>query len=71
MNYEWIHNEERMELRQKVYTILLNKFGGQLDRDGNLVNTEQSINDCCDDWVSKGHVSSNGIVNYYQAYYAS
>jgi len=29
----------------------------------------ESIQNCCHDWVSQGHVNSNGIVKYYEAYY--
>ena len=30
MNEDWRYTEERMELRQKVYTILLSRFGSQV-----------------------------------------
>lgn len=69
MNEDWRYNEERMELRQKVYTILLNKFGGMLTTNGEPQHSMESITTCCHDWVSQGHVSSSGIVKYYQAYY--
>jgi len=71
MNEDWRYNEERMELRQQVYTILLSRFGGQLNENGEPVHSMESITQCCHDWVSQGHVNSNGIVKYYQAYYAS
>ena len=71
MNDDWRYNEERMELRQQVYTILLNKFGGLRKENGEPKHSMRSIQECCHDWVSQGHVSSSGIVKYYQAYYAS
>lgn len=71
MNDDWRYNEERMELRQQVYTILLNKFGGLTKENGEPQHSMESIQACCHDWVSQGHVSSSGIVKYYQAYYAS
>ena len=71
MNEDWRYNDERMELRQQVYTILLNKFGGLTDDNGQPRYSMESIQACCHDWVSQGHVSSSGIVNYSQAYYAN
>ena len=71
MTDDWRYNEERMELRQQVYTILLNKFGGLTRENGEPQHSMESIVNCCHDWVSQGHVSSSGIVKYYQAYYAS
>jgi len=71
MTEDWRYNEERMELRQQVYTILLNKFGGLTDENGQPRYSMESIVNCSHDWVSQGHVSSSGIVKYYQAYYAS
>ena len=71
MNEDWRYNDERMELRQQDYTILLNKFGGLTDDNGQPRYSMESIQSCCHDWVSQGHVSSSGIVKYYQAYYAN
>lgn len=70
MSTDWRYNEERMELRQQVYTILLNKYGGLINENGEPTHSMESIQNCCHDWVSQGHVSSSGIVNYFLAYYA-
>jgi len=70
MNEDWRYTEERMELRQKVYTILLSRFGSQLDANGEPLYSMEGITECCHDWVSQGNPSTNGIVAYYQAYYA-
>ena len=53
--------EEQLDLRQQVLLILFKNFG-----DGDYSN--QSIYECADDWWSK-QVTSNGLVNYYKAYY--
>ena len=66
---DWRYSEEKLELRQHVYTILLNKFGGLAKENGEPVFSMESIQNCCHDWVSQGHVNSNGIVKYYEAYY--
>jgi hypothetical protein len=71
MNEDWRYNDERMELRQEVYNILLNRFGGLTNENGEPRYSMQSITECCNDWVSQGHALPNGIVKYYQTYYAS
>jgi len=71
MNEDWRYSEERMELREKAYNLLLTRFGSQLDANGEPVYTMQSITECSHDWVSQGNVSTSGLVKYYQAYYTS
>ena len=69
MNEDWRYSEERMELRQKCYTLLLGRFGSQSDENGEPIYSMQSISECAHDWVSQGNVSTSGLVKYYQAYY--
>ena len=69
MNEDWRYSDDRMELRQKVYSLLLTRFGSQLDANGEPLYTMQSITECSHDWVSQGNVSTSGLVKYYQAYY--
>ena len=69
MNEDWRYSEERMDLREKAYNLLLTRFGSQLDADGEPLYTMQSITECSHDWVSQGNVSTSGLVKYYQAYY--
>ena len=49
--------EDQVSLRQRSLTILFKKFGNH-----------QSIYDCADAWVRK-QVTTNGIVDYYKAYF--
>lgn len=70
MNEDWRYSEDRLQLREQVYKILLSRFGSQLDSNGEPLYSMQSITECCHDWVSQGHATSNGIVAYYQAYYS-
>ena len=56
------YTEEQMTLRQQLLLILFREFG-----DGKYSN--QSIYECADEWVSKGHKISAGVVSYYRAYY--
>jgi len=70
MTEDWRYSEDRMELRQKVYSLLLGRFGSELDENGEPIYSMQSISECAHDWVSQGNVNTNGIVKYYEAYYA-
>tara|TARA_B100001093_G_scaffold151011_1_gene143749 strand:+ start:163 stop:357 length:195 start_codon:yes stop_codon:yes gene_type:complete len=54
--------EKQMSLRQEVLRILFKKFGK-----GDYSN--RKIYECADEWVSKGHKISSGVVKYYDAYY--
>ena len=53
--------DEQLKLRQQVLLILFKEFG-------NGKYSNQSIYECADDWCSK-QVTTNGLVNYYKAYY--
>ena len=70
MTEDWRYSEDRMELRQKVYSLLLGRFGSELDENGEPLHSMKSISECAHDWVSQGNVNTNGIVKYYEAYYA-
>ena len=71
MNEDWRYNEDRMKLRQEVLSILLKKYGGELDNTRVSKYTNQSIYQCAHDWVSQGHKISSGVVKYYEAYYGN
>ena len=71
MNEDWRYNEDRMKLRQEVLSILLKKYGGELDDTRKSKYTNQSIYQCAHDWVSQGHKISSGVVKYYEAYYGN
>tara|TARA_Y100000590_G_scaffold148880_1_gene171093 strand:+ start:149 stop:343 length:195 start_codon:yes stop_codon:yes gene_type:complete len=56
--------EEQLKLRQHVLMILFKEFGK-----GKYSN--QSIYECADEWIEKGHKISAGVVSYYKAYYTT
>ena len=56
-------DEDQMKLRQQVLMILFRQFG-----EGKYSN--QSIYECADEWIAKGHKISAGVVKYYEAYYS-
>ena len=53
----------------QVLSILLAKYGGDLNEFGVPANPPDSIYACAHDWVSQGNVRTDGIVKYYEAYY--
>ena len=66
---DWLYSEDRMSLREKSLSILLNRYGSGLNKDGTPEHSTESIYACAHDWVSQGHPVTNGIVKYYEAYY--
>jgi|TARA_B000000437_G_scaffold102040_1_gene74031 hypothetical protein len=70
MTEDWRYSDEKMKLRQEVLSILLKKYGGELDATRKSKYTCQSIYQCAHDWVSQGNKISAGVVKYYEAYYA-
>ena len=69
MNDDWRYSDERMKLREQALNLLLTRFGGELNDDGEPVYSNQSIYECAHDWVSQGNMNTFGLVKYYQAYY--
>ena len=67
---DWRYSEDLLDTRSKVYALLLQRFGSEIKPDGTPVHSQKSIVECCHDWVSQGNVRTDGIVAYYQAYYA-
>ena len=67
---DWRYSDDRMLIREKALSILLNRFGSSLDDNGEPKYSSQSIYECAHDWVSQGNVNTSGIVKYYLAYYA-
>ena len=70
MNDDWRYNEQKMETRQRAYSILLKRFGSELDENGSPLYKMKAITECAHDWVSQGNVRCDGIVAYFKAYYA-
>ena len=52
--------EEKLNLRQKVLSILLKEFGND--------SNNGVIYSCADSWCET-QVTTNGVVSYYKAYY--
>ena len=68
-NSDWLYSPERMVLKEQCLSILLKKYGGELNEDKTPKYSTQSIYECAHDWVSQGNARPDGIVAYYNAYY--
>jgi len=66
---DWRYSDSRMKLRQEVLSILLEKYGKELNEDGSPKHSSQSIYECAHDWVSQGNEICAGVVAFYKAYY--
>ena len=69
MEKDWLYSPDRMQLREQCLSILLNKFGTDINDDGSLKVSTEAIYACAHDWVSQGHPSPMGIVAYFEAYH--
>ena len=69
MNEDWIYSEDRMQLREKCLSVLLNQFGSDLNENGTPKYSTESIYSCVHDWISHGNPNTSGIIKYYKAYY--
>ena len=65
------YSDNRMSVRAQSLSVLLKKYGSQLDTSRKSKYTNQSIYQCAHDWISMGNKNTNGIVKYYEAYYSS
>ena len=71
MDSNWIYSNERLALRGDVLQTLLEEFGSELLEDGRPVYSTMSIYECAHDWVSQGNPSVDGVLEYYEDYYAA
>jgi len=71
---DWISEEYKftdtqMRVRQQSLSVLFINFA-ELNSQGESKHSTKSIYECANEWVSQGNVNTNGIVKYYEAYYA-
>jgi len=66
---DWRYSEQKLALREQVLKVLFTQYAGK-QVNGLPEHSQQSIYECAHDWVSQGNVNTNGIVKYYEAYYA-
>ena len=59
MTEDWRYSDDRMKLREQVLNLLLTRFGGLLDENGEPQYTNQSMYECAHDWVSQGNVGTS------------
>ena len=69
MDNDWRYSVERMNLRVGSLKTLLRTYGSHLKEDGTPEHSAESIYACAHDWVSQGHQSTEGIVDFYENHY--
>ena len=69
INNDWRYDDDRMKIRESVLSLLLRRYGEDINEDGTPVNSTESIYACAHDWVSQGNIRTDGIIKYYEAYY--
>jgi len=62
---DWLYAPGRMRYREKCLSILLDKFGGELNEDGTPVHSNESLYACAHDWVSQGIQTTQGLIESY------
>ena len=67
---DWRYSDFKMQLRRQALSLLIKRFGSELNENGEPKYSNQSIYECVHDWVSQGNMNTAGIVKYYEAYYA-
>ncbi len=68
---DWRYSDFKMDLRSQALILLLKRFGSELSESGESKYNNQSIYECVHDWVSQGNKKTDGLIKYYQAYYAT
>ena len=66
---DWLYSPERMALKEQCLSVLMRKYGSDLNEDGSPKFSTQSIYECAHDWVSQGNKYTDGIVSYYKSHY--
>ena len=68
---DWRYSDFKMQLRRQALSLLIKRFGSELNENGEPKYSNQSIYECVHDWVSQGNMRTDGLVKYYQAYYTN
>ena len=68
---DWRYSDFKMQLRRQALSLLIKRFGSELNENGEPKYSNQSIYECVHDWVSQGNMRTDGLVKYYQAYYTT
>lgn len=62
---EWLHNDERLELRSVCLLRLLREFGGELSESHTPLHPSRSIYSAAHDYISHGNTDPDGVVKFY------
>ena len=70
MQTDWRYTQEKLEVREKALSMLLQRFGSQLNADGSPKYSSKSIYECAHDWVSQGNKTPHGVSKYFRENYS-
>ena len=62
---DWLHNDERLELRSVCLLRLLKEFGGELSDVYTPAHATRSIYSAAHDYISHGNTDPEGVVKFY------
>lgn len=62
---QWLHNDERLELRGKCLVALLKEFGGELNEDGSPQHENRNLYSAAHDFISHGNTDPTQVVKFY------
>ena len=62
---EWLHDEERLNLRGSCLSVLLNAFGGELNEDGTPTHSNKQLYSAAHDYISHGNTDTVGVIKFY------
>ena len=61
---QWLHNDERLELRGECLVVLLKAFGTEL-RKTEPHSTTTAIYSAAHDYISHGNTDPEGVIKFY------
>ena len=62
---EWLHSEEKLNLRAACLYVVFKRFGGQLDESGEPLHSPRHLYEACHDYLSHGNTDPEGVADFY------
>ena len=62
---QWLHNDERLELRGECLVVLLKAFGTELKEDGTPLHHNRNLYSAAHDYISHGNTDPEGVIKFY------
>ena len=68
-NIDWLYSEDRLEMREKILSTLLRRYGSHMKMDGTPEHSTESIYACAHDYISQGNTDPSGAIDFYEEHY--